>query len=179
MNSSLLFLGDIGGSELILIMVVILIFFGANKIPELARGLGKGIREFKDASSEIRNEFERAGQPNANPNQNYNPQGYNQPQQQYDPNQPYPPQNQGYNPNQPYGQPQQQYDPNQPYQPYQPAPQSGDYVAPVGDYSAPGAVDLPAGQAPQPNYHMSTPPSTTPEGVPGTRPRLDQPSTDA
>ena len=62
MNSSLLFLGDIGGSELILIMVVILIFFGANKIPELARGLGKGIREFKDASSEIRNEFERAGQ---------------------------------------------------------------------------------------------------------------------
>ena len=49
-----LFLGDIGGSELMLIMVVILIFFGANKIPELARGLGKGIREFKDASTEIR-----------------------------------------------------------------------------------------------------------------------------
>ncbi len=41
-----------------LIMVVILIFFGANKIPELARGLGKGIREFKDASREIRSEFE-------------------------------------------------------------------------------------------------------------------------
>ena len=47
----ILFLGDIGGSELMLIMVVILIFFGANKIPELARGLGKGIREFKDAST--------------------------------------------------------------------------------------------------------------------------------
>jgi TatA/E family protein of Tat protein translocase len=46
----ILFLGDIGGSEVMLIMVVILIFFGANKIPELARGLGKGIREFKDAS---------------------------------------------------------------------------------------------------------------------------------
>ena len=58
-HSMFLFLGDIGGSELILIMVVILVFFGANKIPELARGLGKGIREFKDASSEIRNEFER------------------------------------------------------------------------------------------------------------------------
>ena len=57
-----LFLGDIGGSELMLIMVVILIFFGANKIPELARGLGKGIREFKDASTEIRKEFEQAGQ---------------------------------------------------------------------------------------------------------------------
>lgn len=169
MNSSLLFLGDIGGSELILIMVVILIFFGANKIPELARGLGKGIREFKDASSEIRNEFERAGQPNQNPNQNYNPnQGYN-------PNQPYPPQNQGYNPNQPYGQPQQPYDPNQPYQP---APQSGDYVAPVADYSAPGAVDLSAGQAAQPGYHQSTPIPPTADGVPGTRPRLDQSSTD-
>jgi sec-independent protein translocase protein TatA len=72
-----LFLGDIGGSELILIMVVILVFFGANKIPELARGLGKGIREFKDASSEIRSEFERAGQQPQNPNP------YGPPAQQY------------------------------------------------------------------------------------------------
>ena len=62
-HSLILFLGDIGGSELMLIMVVILIFFGANKIPELARGLGKGIREFKDASTEIRREFEQSGQP--------------------------------------------------------------------------------------------------------------------
>ena len=169
MTSSLLFLGDIGGSELILIMVVILIFFGANKIPELARGLGKGIREFKDASSEIRNEFERAGQPNQNPNQNYNPnQGYNQ-NQGYNPNQPPYGQPQGYNPNQP--QP-QSYDPNQPYQP------SGDYVAPVADYSAPGAVDLSADQAPQPTYYQSTPILPTADGVPGTRPRLDQSSTD-
>ena len=59
----LLFLGDLGGGEIMLIMVVILIFFGANKIPELARGLGKGIREFKDASREIRSEFENADQP--------------------------------------------------------------------------------------------------------------------
>ncbi|WP_349361784.1 twin-arginine translocase TatA/TatE family subunit [Hymenobacter sp. H14-R3] len=174
MQSPLLFLGDIGGSELILIMVVILIFFGANKIPELARGLGKGIREFKDASSEIRNEFERAGQPNAN--QNYNPnQAYNPNQGQgYNPNQA-----QGYNPNQPQG-----YDPNQPYQPqnqdysqqpapYQPAPASGDYVAPVADYTAPAAVDLPA--AAQPTYHQSTPIPPTTDGIPGTRPRLDQP----
>ncbi len=71
----LLFLGDIGGSELMLIMVVILIFFGANKIPELARGLGKGIREFKDASTEIRKEFEQAGQPAA-PNYNQQPNPY-------------------------------------------------------------------------------------------------------
>lgn len=67
---TLLFLGDIGGSELMLIMVVILIFFGANKIPELARGLGKGIREFKDASTEIRREFEQSGQP-TQPNPGY------------------------------------------------------------------------------------------------------------
>jgi len=59
----LLFLGDIGGSEALLIVVAILVFFGANKIPELARGLGKGIREFKDASREIRSEIENAGQP--------------------------------------------------------------------------------------------------------------------
>ena len=77
----ILFLGDIGGSELMLIMVVILIFFGANKIPELARGLGKGIREFKDASTEIRREFEQAGQPG-------------QPGHQQQPNSNYPPQNQ-------------------------------------------------------------------------------------
>ena len=77
----ILFLGDIGGSELMLIMVVILIFFGANKIPELARGLGKGIREFKDASTEIRKEFEQAGQPAP---QNYAQQqtpGYDTPSQ--------------------------------------------------------------------------------------------------
>lgn len=160
MTSSLLFLGDIGGSELILIMVVILIFFGANKIPELARGLGKGIREFKDASSEIRNEFERAGQPGPNQNQGYPNQGYNA--------------NQPYNPNQPYNQANQGY-PQQPA-PYQPtATPSGDYAAPVADYTAPGAVDLPT--ADQPTHHHSTPIPPTADGVPGTRPRLDQPST--
>ena len=82
----ILFLGDIGGSEVMLIMVVILIFFGANKIPELARGLGKGIREFKDASTEIRREFEQAGQP-APPNYSQQP---NYTQQQYGPQNQYP-----------------------------------------------------------------------------------------
>ena len=77
----ILFLGDVGGSELMLIMVVILIFFGANKIPELARGLGKGIREFKDASTEIRKEFEQAGQPA--------PQNYAQQPTAYDAPSPY------------------------------------------------------------------------------------------
>lgn len=164
MTSSLLFLGDIGGSELILIMVVILIFFGANKIPELARGLGKGIREFKDASSEIRNEFQRAGQnaPNQGyPNQNFNQNYPNQPNQGY-PQQP----TQGY-PQQPGNYPSQAPT----------TPLAGDYVAPVADYTAPGAVDLPT--ADQPTYHHSTPIPPTADGVPGTRPRLDQPSTGA
>ncbi|KAA9325533.1 twin-arginine translocase TatA/TatE family subunit [Hymenobacter busanensis] len=72
----LLFLGDLGGGEIMLIMVVILIFFGANKIPELARGLGKGIREFKDASREIRSEIENAG---STPNYQQPQPGYQQP----------------------------------------------------------------------------------------------------
>ena len=47
-----------GGWELILIVLVVLVFFGAKRIPELARGLGKGIREFKDATKEIKDEIE-------------------------------------------------------------------------------------------------------------------------
>ena len=43
------FLG-LGGNEAILIVVALLLFFGGKKLPELARGLGKGIKEFKDAS---------------------------------------------------------------------------------------------------------------------------------
>ncbi len=52
------FFGSLGGWEILLIVLVLLIFFGAKKIPELARGLGKGIREFKDATKEIKNEIE-------------------------------------------------------------------------------------------------------------------------
>ena len=51
---------EIGSSELLLIFLVIIIFFGANKIPELAKGLGKGIRQFKDATSGIQREIERS-----------------------------------------------------------------------------------------------------------------------
>ncbi len=40
-------IGNLGSTELILIFLVIVLFFGAKKIPELAQGLGKGIREFK------------------------------------------------------------------------------------------------------------------------------------
>jgi sec-independent protein translocase protein TatA len=44
-------IGGLGATEIVLILVVLLLFFGGKRIPELARGLGKGIREFKDASS--------------------------------------------------------------------------------------------------------------------------------
>lgn len=47
-----------GGWELVIIVLVIILLFGAKKIPELAKGLGKGIREFKDASKEIKDEIQ-------------------------------------------------------------------------------------------------------------------------
>lgn len=47
-----------GVPEMILIAVVILIFFGGKKIPELMRGIGKGMREFKDAKDNVKNEIE-------------------------------------------------------------------------------------------------------------------------
>ena len=46
-------MGNLGATEIILIVLVILVFFGAKKIPELAQGLGKGIREFKKATRDI------------------------------------------------------------------------------------------------------------------------------
>ena len=51
-------LGGLGTPEIILIVVGILIFFGGRKIPELMRGLGKGMKEFKDASKGIENSSE-------------------------------------------------------------------------------------------------------------------------
>ena len=46
----------LGPQEIILILLVVLLLFGAKKIPEVARGLGKGIREFKKAAKEIEDE---------------------------------------------------------------------------------------------------------------------------
>jgi sec-independent protein translocase protein TatA len=51
--------GNIGATEIILILLVILIFFGARKIPELAQGLGKGLREFRKAARDIQEDVER------------------------------------------------------------------------------------------------------------------------
>lgn len=52
-------MGMPGGFEWIIIVLVILLFFGAKRIPELARGLGKGINEFRKASDDIKKEIEK------------------------------------------------------------------------------------------------------------------------
>ena len=59
-NFDFIFLfGMPGGTEWILIILFVIIFFGAKRIPELARSLGKGIREFKDATKGVQNEIEQ------------------------------------------------------------------------------------------------------------------------
>ena len=52
--------GFFGGWEIVLILAVVLILFGAKKLPELAKGLGQGIKEFKKATSEVTNEINSA-----------------------------------------------------------------------------------------------------------------------
>jgi sec-independent protein translocase protein TatA len=51
-------LGMLGTNEIIIILVIVLLLFGGRKIPELMRGLGKGVREFNDAKSNVRKEIE-------------------------------------------------------------------------------------------------------------------------
>ena len=55
-----LFLGDLGGGEMLVILTAVLLLFGADRIPGIARGFGRGIREFKDATNEIKHELERS-----------------------------------------------------------------------------------------------------------------------
>jgi len=52
--------GMIGGTEIIVILVIIVIFFGGRKIPELMKGLGKGIREYKKAVKGVEDELSDA-----------------------------------------------------------------------------------------------------------------------
>ena len=60
MTLSLAFIEGIGGPELMMIMFVVLLLFGANRLPELARGIGKSVREFKKAASGVEDEVRRA-----------------------------------------------------------------------------------------------------------------------
>ena len=53
-----LFIGGIGMQEVMLIALVVLLFFGGKKIPELMKGLGKGVRSFKEEMNEMKQEIE-------------------------------------------------------------------------------------------------------------------------
>lgn len=57
---SLGFIDGLGGAEMLLIFVIVLLLFGGDKLPEFARGLGKTMREFKKAASGVEEEFKRA-----------------------------------------------------------------------------------------------------------------------
>lgn len=53
---------DLGGGQILLILALVLVFFGARKIPELAKGLGQGIKEFKKATREVTDEIQNAAE---------------------------------------------------------------------------------------------------------------------
>lgn len=53
-------MGNFGWTEILLIAFVVLLLFGGKKIPELMRGLGRGVREFNDAKSNVRKEMEES-----------------------------------------------------------------------------------------------------------------------
>jgi sec-independent protein translocase protein TatA len=53
-------LGMLGTNEIIIILVIVLLLFGGRKIPELMRGLGKGVREFNDAKTNVKKEIEES-----------------------------------------------------------------------------------------------------------------------
>jgi sec-independent protein translocase protein TatA len=59
--STIFLFGMPGMGEWVIIGLFVLIFFGAKKIPEFAKGLGKGIREFKDAVKDVKKEVDEAG----------------------------------------------------------------------------------------------------------------------
>ncbi len=59
MIATTIFLGWLGGQEVIIIAIIVLLLFGGRKIPELMKGLGGGIKEFKKASKEEKSEEEK------------------------------------------------------------------------------------------------------------------------
>ena len=67
-------MGNLGATEIMLIAFVVLLLFGGKKIPELMRGLGKGVREFKDAKDNVRRELEESiTEKDTKPDTNTNP----------------------------------------------------------------------------------------------------------
>ena len=57
-----LFIGGIGMQEVLLIVLVVLLFFGGKKIPELMKGIGKGVRSFKEGMNSVEKEIEDTDQ---------------------------------------------------------------------------------------------------------------------
>jgi sec-independent protein translocase protein TatA len=51
-------MGPLGFNEILIILIIVLLLFGGKKIPELMRGLGRGVREFNDAKSNVKREIE-------------------------------------------------------------------------------------------------------------------------
>ncbi len=58
MNNPFFLFFNLGGGEIFIILLIVLMLFGAKKIPEFARGLGKGIRQFKDATDNIQRDIQ-------------------------------------------------------------------------------------------------------------------------
>ncbi len=74
--------GNLGGPDLFIILLIVLVLFGAKKLPELARGLGQSMNEFKKAREEFDKELHQAGQDIKIPPQNTQPYQPAQPVQQ-------------------------------------------------------------------------------------------------
>lgn len=76
-----MFAAMLGGWEIVLILAVVLILFGARKLPELAKGLGQGIREFKKATREVTDEINNATDDTSRSSQQKLPSNTGQPEQ--------------------------------------------------------------------------------------------------
>ena len=61
--TNLLFIGNLGTGEIIIIALVVLLLFGGKKIPELMKGLGKGVRSFKEGINEVEKQIEAEPEP--------------------------------------------------------------------------------------------------------------------
>ena len=59
---TLLFIGNLGAGEIVIITLVILLLFGGKKIPELMKGIGKGVKSFKDGLNDIEKDINEAPQ---------------------------------------------------------------------------------------------------------------------
>ena len=103
MLHSLFLIGSFGTTEILLIVFVVILLFGAKRIPELFRGMGQGVREFKDATAKADEQQPQfRDQPGQQPNYNQN-----QPFPSQQPGYGQQPQQPNYNQQQPTGYPQQ------------------------------------------------------------------------